>query len=330
MSARGFRSVVHGGDVAGAALGCYLVSLRVASERAAAGEMSRPRSSSPSATSACCRPKSARAGGSPSSSAGTSRCSACRRRPPTSSSKAASSWPRWRKPERRSTSRRRWCWPRRRSTTRAGREDQRRRQRPTQALAAAPAGQRHDAAGEPRSAAPSPSRAGRRAAEPGRRPSRAGRRRRKPRRKPREACQNRDGRPARALADRQAVGQGAPSRSRPAGRIPRNTQGLRPGPMNAPTPALVARPERLRLVGQRRQMLAVMHQRLMLGMLVYGGIIALIVLRILWLAAFGDHAGRKVGVTSAGARARRHRRPRRPSAGADDRCLDHRAPPERR
>ncbi|HET6535571.1 MAG TPA: penicillin-binding protein 2, partial [Sphingomicrobium sp.] len=69
--------------------------------------------------------------------------------------------------------------------------------------------------------------------------------------------------------------------------------------MNAPTPALVAsRPERLRLVGQRRQMLAVMHQRLMFGMLVYAGIIALIALRILWLAAFGDHAGRKEELTS--------------------------------
>ena len=69
--------------------------------------------------------------------------------------------------------------------------------------------------------------------------------------------------------------------------------------MNAPSPALVApRPERLRLVGQRRQMLAVMHQRLMFGMLVFAGMIALIVLRILWLAAFGDHAGRKVGLTT--------------------------------
>ncbi|HET9812617.1 MAG TPA: penicillin-binding protein 2 [Sphingomicrobium sp.] len=69
--------------------------------------------------------------------------------------------------------------------------------------------------------------------------------------------------------------------------------------MNAPSPALVApRPERLRLVGQRRQMLAVMHQRLMIGMLVYAGIVALIALRILWLAAFGDHAGRKVGLTT--------------------------------
>ena len=65
--------------------------------------------------------------------------------------------------------------------------------------------------------------------------------------------------------------------------------------MNAPTPALVARPERLRLVGQRRQILAVMHQRLMFGMLVYAGIIAIIVLRLIYLAAFGDHAGRKGG-----------------------------------
>ncbi|MFL6842732.1 MAG: peptidoglycan D,D-transpeptidase FtsI family protein [Sphingomicrobium sp.] len=69
--------------------------------------------------------------------------------------------------------------------------------------------------------------------------------------------------------------------------------------MNAPSPALVApRPERLRLVGQRRQILAVMHQRLMFGMLVYAGIVALIALRILYLAAFGDHAGRKEGLTS--------------------------------
>jgi cell division protein FtsI (penicillin-binding protein 3) len=69
--------------------------------------------------------------------------------------------------------------------------------------------------------------------------------------------------------------------------------------MNAPSPALVApRPERLRLVGQRRQMLAVIHQRLMFGMLVYAGIVALIALRILWLAAFGDHAGRKEGLTA--------------------------------
>jgi len=68
--------------------------------------------------------------------------------------------------------------------------------------------------------------------------------------------------------------------------------------MNAPTPALVApRPERLRLVGQRRQILATMHQRLMFGMLVYAGIVALIALRILWLAAFGDHAGRKEALT---------------------------------
>src|SRR5689334_1770033 len=69
--------------------------------------------------------------------------------------------------------------------------------------------------------------------------------------------------------------------------------------MNAPSPALVApRPERLRLVGQRRQILAVMHQRLMFGMLVYAGVIAIIALRIVYLAVFGDHAGRKEGLTS--------------------------------
>ncbi len=69
--------------------------------------------------------------------------------------------------------------------------------------------------------------------------------------------------------------------------------------MNAPSPALVAqRPEQLQLVGQRRQILAVMHQRLMFGMLVYAGVIAIVALRILYLAAFGDHAGRKEGLTS--------------------------------
>ena len=69
--------------------------------------------------------------------------------------------------------------------------------------------------------------------------------------------------------------------------------------MNAPTPALVApRPERLRLVGQRRQILTMMHQRLMFGLLVYAGVVALIVLRIVYLAAFGDHAGAKRGITT--------------------------------
>ena len=69
--------------------------------------------------------------------------------------------------------------------------------------------------------------------------------------------------------------------------------------MNAPSPALVAaRPERLRLVGQRRQILTMMHQRLMFGLLVYAGVVALIVLRILYLAAFGDHAGAKRSITA--------------------------------
>lgn len=69
--------------------------------------------------------------------------------------------------------------------------------------------------------------------------------------------------------------------------------------MNAPTAALLApRPERLRLVGQRRKTLSTMHQRLMLGMLVYAGVVAIVVLRILYLAAFGDHAGRQHGITA--------------------------------
>jgi cell division protein FtsI (penicillin-binding protein 3) len=68
--------------------------------------------------------------------------------------------------------------------------------------------------------------------------------------------------------------------------------------MNAPTPALVARPERLRLVGQRRQILAVMHQRLMLGM-VYAGIIAIIALRLIgWRrSAIMRAEGRRVDLT---------------------------------
>jgi cell division protein FtsI (penicillin-binding protein 3) len=45
-------------------------------------------------------------------------------------------------------------------------------------------------------------------------------------------------------------------------------------------------------------MLAVMHQRLMFGMLVYAGLIAFVALRILYLAAFGDHAGRKEELTA--------------------------------
>ena len=69
--------------------------------------------------------------------------------------------------------------------------------------------------------------------------------------------------------------------------------------MNAPTAALVApRPERLRLVGQRRQILSMMHQRLMLGMLVYAGIVAIIALRLLYLAAFGVHSGEQMGVAA--------------------------------
>jgi cell division protein FtsI (penicillin-binding protein 3) len=41
-----------------------------------------------------------------------------------------------------------------------------------------------------------------------------------------------------------------------------------------------------------------MHQRMMIGMLIYGGVIALILLRLVYLAAFGDHAGRKSGAVN--------------------------------
>ena len=95
--------------------------------------------------------------------------------------------------------------------------------------------------------------------------------------------------------------------------------------MNAPSPALVApRPERLRLVGQRRQMLAVMHQRLMFGMLVFGGMIALIVAAHPVAGGVRRPCRAQGRIDRAHSRARRHRRPRRRAAGADDRCMDHR------
>lgn len=68
--------------------------------------------------------------------------------------------------------------------------------------------------------------------------------------------------------------------------------------MNAPMPNLVAKPERLRLVGQKRKMLAMMHQRLMLVLIMFAGAILLVTARIGWLAAFGDSAGARAGVGS--------------------------------
>ena len=57
MSARGFGSVLSAGAVVGAALGFYLVSLRVASERAALEEV-ETRIAMTQRDNACCRPKS--------------------------------------------------------------------------------------------------------------------------------------------------------------------------------------------------------------------------------------------------------------------------------
>ena len=78
MSARSFGSLFMVASCAGAALGCYLVSLRVASERAPLEDV-ETRIVSPSATCACSRRKSARAGDCRSSSAGTPARSRCRR-----------------------------------------------------------------------------------------------------------------------------------------------------------------------------------------------------------------------------------------------------------
>jgi hypothetical protein len=41
--------------------------------------------------------------------------------------------------------------------------------------------------------------------------------------------------------------------------------------------------------------LAIMHQRLMVGMLLFGLIIVAVLLRLTWLGLFGDHAGRQAG-----------------------------------
>ena len=51
-------------------------------------------------------------------------------------------------------------------------------------------------------------------------------------------------------------------------------------------------------VGPRQHAIALTHHRLMLCMLLFAGATAVIVLRLLWLAAFGDHAGRRVTTTS--------------------------------
>lgn len=56
--------------------------------------------------------------------------------------------------------------------------------------------------------------------------------------------------------------------------------------------------DRFRTVGQRGRGLALTHHRLMLVMLLFAGVTALILLRLLWLAAFGDHAGRRQTITS--------------------------------
>jgi len=76
-------------------------------------------------------------------------------------------------------------------------------------------------------------------------------------------------------------------------------RGSGPTPGRGPHPG-GQRPDgdRFQLVGRRQSSLALTHHRLMLVMLLFAGVTGLIVLRLLWLAAFGDHAGRRVTITS--------------------------------
>ena len=84
MSVRNFGSLVMVASCAGAALGCYLVSLRVASERAPLEDV-ETKIVLAQRDLRMCRRRSARAAGCRSSSAGTRRSRRCPRLRPTSS-----------------------------------------------------------------------------------------------------------------------------------------------------------------------------------------------------------------------------------------------------
>ena len=108
----GFRPVFMVASVAGAALGCYLVSLNVASERAELENVEAKivlaqRDIRVLQTEIGTRGRLAQL------ERWNAKVLACRRRPPTSSSKAASSSLPWSRRTGGRRSRRRWCWPRR-------------------------------------------------------------------------------------------------------------------------------------------------------------------------------------------------------------------------
>lgn len=67
--------------------------------------------------------------------------------------------------------------------------------------------------------------------------------------------------------------------------------------MNAYAHPVVAVVERQRSGGHRRDMLAITHHRLMLAMLLFAGCTVVLLLRLGYLAAFGDHAGRRVTIS---------------------------------
>jgi cell division protein FtsI (penicillin-binding protein 3) len=58
-------------------------------------------------------------------------------------------------------------------------------------------------------------------------------------------------------------------------------------------PAIPLQRDRMQLISQRGRLLGIVRQRLVFALLAYAGLIAIILVRILWLAAFGVHAGSK-------------------------------------
>ena len=240
----GFQSVFMVGERAPARRSA-VTSCRCGSRRSAPRwRGSRPRSCSPSATSACSRPKSERAAGWPSSSGGTSG------RPSLSAPTADQfleggfQLATMAKPAPSRRSRRRWCSPSAPRADRAAPGDERRRRAKPRRTAApgAALGQRHDAHRELCGADPRPRPSG--TARPGK-PVRGQADAASDRPAATKGIKVRDRRPACPLARADAQAKAAAPRPRPGDRRqrrfwPQDHQGYRHAMMNAPTPALVA------------------------------------------------------------------------------------------
>ncbi|GAC1572791.1 MAG: penicillin-binding protein 2 [Sphingomicrobium sp.] len=64
--------------------------------------------------------------------------------------------------------------------------------------------------------------------------------------------------------------------------------------MNVSLPAPIPlQRDRIQLISQRGRLLGIVRQRIVFALLAYAGLIAIIIVRILWLTAFGVHAGPK-------------------------------------